>query len=155
MDDLQAFMELSAVLTGLPSIANAQDKPLRVPIAAEYARLLRGVFADRFDKLIALYKLVAAGDPKSRGSTTRSLPACATVKISRITRSSPSRSSISGTFPSSSRPTSRPRPYSTAGSTNSEQSGHCSRRTLSDFRTSGPAIGRSRLNPTINPISQP
>jgi len=64
MDDLQAFMELSAVLTGLPSIANAQDKPLRVPIAAEYARLLRGVFADRFDKLIALYKLVAAGDPK-------------------------------------------------------------------------------------------
>lgn len=64
MDDLQAFMELSAVLTGLPSIANAQDKPLGVPIAAEYAGLLRGVFADRFDKLIALYKLVAAGDPK-------------------------------------------------------------------------------------------
>ena len=64
MDDLQAFMELSAVLTGLPSIANAQDKPLGVPIAAEYAGLLRGVFADRFDKLVALYKLVAAGDPK-------------------------------------------------------------------------------------------
>jgi hypothetical protein len=64
MDDLQAFMELSAVLTGLPDITNAQDKPLRVPVAAEYTRLLRGVFADRFDKLIALYKTLAAGDPK-------------------------------------------------------------------------------------------
>jgi len=64
MDDLQAFMELSAVLTGLPDITNGQDKPLRAPVAAEYARLLRGVFADRFDKLIALYKTLAAGDPK-------------------------------------------------------------------------------------------
>jgi len=55
MDDLQAFMELSAILTGLSDITNAEDKPLRAPVVAEYTRHLRGVFDDRFDKLIALY----------------------------------------------------------------------------------------------------
>ncbi len=64
MNDLLAFMELSALLTGLYEINNLQDSPLRRPIAAEYARLLRGVFADRFDKLIGLYKAFAAENPK-------------------------------------------------------------------------------------------
>jgi hypothetical protein len=64
MDDQQAFIELSALLTGLNEIANPQDKPLREPVAQEYARVLRGVFADRYEKLIALYKTLAAGDPK-------------------------------------------------------------------------------------------
>ncbi|MER9529792.1 hypothetical protein NKI89_08275 [Mesorhizobium sp. M0309] len=64
MDDLQAFMELSALLTGLYKINDGQDAPLRKPVAAEYARRLRGVFPKEFDSLTVLYKQFASETPK-------------------------------------------------------------------------------------------
>jgi hypothetical protein len=64
MDDLKAFMELSALLTGLYEINSGQDAPLREPVAAEYARRIRGVFPEKFDSLIALYKKFASETPK-------------------------------------------------------------------------------------------
>jgi len=64
VDDLKAFMELSALLTGLYEINSARDALLREPVAAEYARRIRGVFPEQFGSLIALYKKFATEDPK-------------------------------------------------------------------------------------------
>ena len=64
MDDSKAFLELSALLTGLYDINKDQDGPLYLPVAAEYARHIRGEFTDKFDKLLARYKVFAAESPK-------------------------------------------------------------------------------------------
>jgi hypothetical protein len=43
MDDIQAFMELSALLTGLnnPLLNDPEDRELNKPVAEEYARRLK------------------------------------------------------------------------------------------------------------------
>ena len=48
MDDSKAFLELSALLTGLYDINKDEDGPLYLPVAAEYARHIRGEFTDTF-----------------------------------------------------------------------------------------------------------
>ena len=64
MDDTKAFLELSALLTGLYDINNAEDGALYEPVAAEYARRIRGVFPAEFDKLLGRYKIFAGENPK-------------------------------------------------------------------------------------------
>ena len=66
MDDTQAFMELSALLTGLNKqlLDDPEDRALNVPIAEEYARRLRGTFPVKFPALLDTYKTLAAANPK-------------------------------------------------------------------------------------------
>lgn len=66
MDDTTAFVELSALLTGLygPLLADPEDKELNKPIAAEYARRLRGTFALKLSSLLEAYKGLASALPK-------------------------------------------------------------------------------------------
>ena len=66
MDDNVAFMELSALLTGLydPLLNDQEDRVLNEPIAKEYARRLRGTFLVKFSALLDAYKALASVDPK-------------------------------------------------------------------------------------------
>lgn len=70
MDDKLAFMELSALLTGLKKqiLDNPEDRKLFEPIAEEYRRRLSGAFAPELDKLfanlLAAYKTLATVSPK-------------------------------------------------------------------------------------------
>jgi hypothetical protein len=50
MDDKQAFMELSALLTGLyePLLNDLEDRELNKPVAEEDARQLTGTFPQEF-----------------------------------------------------------------------------------------------------------
>jgi hypothetical protein len=66
MDDLTAFMELSALLTGLnEQLAQATEhRDLNKPIAEEYARRLRGTFGSKLAALLDAYKALATADPK-------------------------------------------------------------------------------------------
>jgi hypothetical protein len=64
MDDVTAFMELSALLTGKYNIVNdREDRLLFTPIAGEYARRLRAVLPETV-KLIDAYKVLASANPK-------------------------------------------------------------------------------------------
>jgi hypothetical protein len=64
MDDVTAFMELSALLTGKYNIINdREDRLLYTPIADEYARRLRAVLPGTV-KLIDAYKTLASTNPK-------------------------------------------------------------------------------------------
>lgn len=65
MDDNQAFLELSALLTGLPTMAkDKEDKILNAPIADEYLRRLRAVFPSEVRKLLDAYLALAGANPK-------------------------------------------------------------------------------------------
>jgi len=66
MDDNLAFMELSALLTGLydPLLNDSEDRVLNEPIAKEYARRLRGTFPVMFSALLDAYKALATVAPK-------------------------------------------------------------------------------------------
>ncbi len=66
MDDTTAFMELSALLTGLyrQLSEDTEHRELNKPIAEEYARRLRGTFAARFSALLDAYKTLATANPK-------------------------------------------------------------------------------------------
>ena len=66
MDDSTAFLELSALLTGLygPLLTDPEDRALNQPIATEYARRLRGTFGDKFKALLDAYKALATAIPK-------------------------------------------------------------------------------------------
>ena len=66
MDDATAFTELSALLTGLygPLLTDPEDRELNKPIAAEYARRLRGTFALKFASLLETYTGLASVIPK-------------------------------------------------------------------------------------------
>lgn len=66
MDDTQAFMELSALLTGLyePLLNDSEDHVLNVPTAEEYARRLKGTFPQKFPALLDAYKALATANPK-------------------------------------------------------------------------------------------
>jgi hypothetical protein len=66
MDDTQAFMELSALLTGLydPLLNDPEDRALNRPVAEEYARRLKGTFPQEFPALLEAYKALASVDPK-------------------------------------------------------------------------------------------
>src|SRR5262249_23574086 len=66
MDDNLAFMELSALLTGLydPLLNDPEDRVLNEPTAKEYARRLRGTFPVKFSALLDAYKALATVDPK-------------------------------------------------------------------------------------------
>lgn len=66
MDDKLAFLELSALLTGLkrPLLDDAADRALNAPIAEEYARRLRGTFGPAFAALLGVYKALAEPLPK-------------------------------------------------------------------------------------------
>lgn len=66
MDDKLAFMELSALLTGLyhALLTDPDDRALNSPIAAEYARRLRGTFPVKFPALLDAYKTLATVNPK-------------------------------------------------------------------------------------------
>jgi len=66
MDDKTAFVELSALLTGLydPLLNDAEDRAINGPIAEEYARRLRGTFQAKFSALLEAYKTVATATPK-------------------------------------------------------------------------------------------
>ncbi|RJG13543.1 hypothetical protein D3879_09970 [Pseudomonas cavernicola] len=67
MDDTQAFMEFSALLTGLydPLLNDPEDRALNTPVAEEYARRLKGTFPQEFPALLQVYKALASADPKS------------------------------------------------------------------------------------------
>lgn len=67
MDDETAFMELSALLTGLYDqlLNDQEDRALNGPIAKEYARRLLGTFPEKFPVLLNAYKSLAEADPKS------------------------------------------------------------------------------------------
>lgn len=62
MDDETAFIELSALLTGLYDqlVNDQEDRALNGPIAREYARRLLGTFPE----LLNAYKSLAEADPK-------------------------------------------------------------------------------------------
>jgi hypothetical protein len=66
MDDIQAFMELSALLTGLndPLLNDPEDRELNKPVAEEYARRLKGTYLTEFSVLLEAYKTLATTDPK-------------------------------------------------------------------------------------------
>jgi hypothetical protein len=66
MDDVTAFMELSALLTGLCKqlVNDPEDVALNRPIADEYARRLAGTFPTKFPALLEGYKALAAAVPK-------------------------------------------------------------------------------------------
>jgi hypothetical protein len=66
MDDNQAFMELSALLTGLREqiIDDSEDHELFKPIAAEYLRRLSAVLPEEMKNLLAAYKTLAIATPK-------------------------------------------------------------------------------------------
>ena len=66
MDDTNAFMELSALLTGLyePLLNDPEDRALNVPTAEEYARRLKGEFPQKFPALLDAYKVLATASPK-------------------------------------------------------------------------------------------
>ena len=57
MDENVAFMELSALLTGLcdPLVNDPAARDLNAPIATEYARRLRGTFKEKFSALLGAY----------------------------------------------------------------------------------------------------
>ena len=65
MDDITAFLELSALLTGRYSIVtDAEDRILSEPIAKEYQRRLMAVFSTRLPLLRDAYKALASATPK-------------------------------------------------------------------------------------------
>jgi hypothetical protein len=66
MDDETAFMELSALLTGLYDqlLNDPEDRALNGPIAKEYARQLLGTFPEKFPVLLNAYKSLAEANPK-------------------------------------------------------------------------------------------
>jgi hypothetical protein len=66
MDDKGAFIELSALLTGLYDqlLNDPEDRTLNAPIVEEYARRLRGTFPVKFPALLDAYKALAAANPK-------------------------------------------------------------------------------------------
>jgi hypothetical protein len=66
MEDTVAFMELSALLTGLyhSLLTDPDDRALNTPIAEEYARRLRGTFPAKFLLLLTTYKTLVAINPK-------------------------------------------------------------------------------------------
>jgi hypothetical protein len=66
MDDETAFIELSALLTGLYDqlVNDQEDRALNGPIAREYARRLLGTFPGKFPELLNAYKSLAEADPK-------------------------------------------------------------------------------------------
>lgn len=66
MDDVTAFVELSALLTGLydPLLNDPEDSALNRPIAEEYARRLRGSFPVKFPALLEGYRALATANPK-------------------------------------------------------------------------------------------
>ena len=65
MDDNLAFMELSALLTGLYDqlLNDPEERALNAPIAEAYARLLRGEFGQQFSALLDAYKALASANP--------------------------------------------------------------------------------------------
>jgi len=66
MDENVAFMELSALLTGLydPLLNDQEDRVLNEPTAKEYARRLRGTFPVKFSALLDAYKALVSVVPK-------------------------------------------------------------------------------------------
>lgn len=66
IDDDSAFMELSALLTGLygPLLGDPEDRMLNAPLGSEYARRLRGAYPEKFPPLLAAYKALASAQPK-------------------------------------------------------------------------------------------
>jgi hypothetical protein len=70
MDDKLAFMELSALLTGLNKqiLDDPEDRKLFEPIAEEYRHRLSGAFSSELDKLfnnlLSAYKTLADVTPK-------------------------------------------------------------------------------------------
>ena len=65
MDKRTAFMELSALLTGLYKIVNDPEvKLLNESTADQYLRLLMGEFPERVPELLAAYQRLAAVTPK-------------------------------------------------------------------------------------------
>ena len=68
MDENAAFMELSALLTGLygPLLNDSDDRVLNEPVAKEYARRLRGTFPVKFPALLDAYKTLATVNPTPR-----------------------------------------------------------------------------------------
>ena len=66
MNDDVAFLELSALLTGLydPLLNDPEDRALNVPIGVEYARRLRGTFPEKLPLLLEAYKGLASVNPK-------------------------------------------------------------------------------------------
>jgi hypothetical protein len=65
MDDITAFMEVSALLTGRYNIVtDPEDKFLAEPIAKEYQHRLMGVFSNRLPALLEAYKTLASVVPK-------------------------------------------------------------------------------------------
>src|SRR5215211_465970 len=65
MDDITAFMEMSALLTGRYNIVtDPDDKALSEPIAKEYQRRLMAVFSSKLPVLLEAYKIIASPTPK-------------------------------------------------------------------------------------------
>lgn len=66
MDDKDAFLELSALLTGLYDalLNDPEDRALNMPIAEEYIRRLKGTFPVKFPALLDAYKTLATAVPK-------------------------------------------------------------------------------------------
>ncbi len=66
MDDKTAFLELSALLTGLyrQLSEDTEERDLNKPIAEEYARRLKGTFPKAFPELLGAYKALADVTPK-------------------------------------------------------------------------------------------
>lgn len=65
MDDKTAFLELSALLTGLKDIElNSVSKLLNMPAAELYRRLLSASFGAKLTALLDAYRTLAAAVPK-------------------------------------------------------------------------------------------
>ena len=66
MDDKDAFLELSALLTGLYDalLNDSEDRALNMPIVEEYIRRLKGTFLVKFPALLDAYKTLATATPE-------------------------------------------------------------------------------------------
>jgi hypothetical protein len=76
MDQRTAFMELSALLTGIYRIVvDPTERALSEPTADEYWRRLVAAFPDRLPKLLDAYHRCSSGCERNRSSRlTASLP---------------------------------------------------------------------------------
>ena len=70
-DDTRPFIEVSALLTGLPLL---NDRVLIEPMAREYVRRLRGTFGDDFTALLRAYASLLDGAARLVKRSTLTAP---------------------------------------------------------------------------------
>lgn len=80
-----AFLELSALLTGLDKIVtDPEEKKLNEPIADEYLRRISAVLAEPLTKLLNAYKTLASANPPINDDLLNKLRATPGFKTEQV-----------------------------------------------------------------------